>query len=128
MRRSAAGYGGAGSILLHGLPWNIKIEKLPDGPFQRKLGGRRPVNRPTIVDCGLSRELEIYSECVARCDGSVFQQRGPKVDVRDPSHSELVKEGWRTIASAKSRGSCKVIPGDTEISPQGYCAAWAKKA
>ena len=31
-------------------------------------------------------------------------------------------------ASAKSLGSCKVIPGDTEISPQGYCAAWAKKA
>jgi len=24
--------------------------------------------------------------------------------------------------------SCKVIPGDTEISPQGYCAVWAKKA
>jgi hypothetical protein len=24
-------------------------------------------------------------------------------------------------------GSCKVIPGDTEISPQGYCAVWAKK-
>ncbi len=31
-------------------------------------------------------------------------------------------------ASAKGPGSCKVIPGDTEISPQGYCAAWAKKA
>ena len=24
--------------------------------------------------------------------------------------------------------SCKLIPGDTEISPQGYCAVWAKKA
>ena len=24
--------------------------------------------------------------------------------------------------------SCKAIPGDTEISPQGYCAVWAKKA
>ena len=31
-------------------------------------------------------------------------------------------------ASAKALGSCKVIPGDTEISPQGYCTAWAKKA
>jgi High potential iron-sulfur protein len=30
-------------------------------------------------------------------------------------------------ASAKGLGGCKVIPGDTEISPQGYCAAWAKK-
>ncbi len=25
-------------------------------------------------------------------------------------------------------GSCKVIPGDTEISAQGYCTVWAKKA
>ena len=24
--------------------------------------------------------------------------------------------------------SCKVMPDDTEISPQGYCAVWAKKA
>jgi High potential iron-sulfur protein len=30
--------------------------------------------------------------------------------------------------SANVSGGCKVIPGDTEISPQGYCAAWAKKA
>ncbi len=30
-------------------------------------------------------------------------------------------------ASAKEPGGCKVIPNDTEISPQGYCVAWAKK-
>jgi High potential iron-sulfur protein len=30
--------------------------------------------------------------------------------------------------SAKDLGGCKIIPGDTEISPQGYCLAWAKKA
>lgn len=30
--------------------------------------------------------------------------------------------------SAKAMGGCKVIPGDTEISPTGYCTAWAKKA
>jgi High potential iron-sulfur protein len=30
-------------------------------------------------------------------------------------------------SSAKALGGCKVIPGDTEISPQGYCTAWAKK-
>lgn len=23
--------------------------------------------------------------------------------------------------------SCKIIPGDTEISPKGYCVGWAKK-
>ena len=25
-------------------------------------------------------------------------------------------------------GGCKIIPGDTEISSQGYCIAWTKKA
>lgn len=25
-------------------------------------------------------------------------------------------------------GSCKAIPGDTEISSQGYCSVWVKKA
>ena len=24
-------------------------------------------------------------------------------------------------------GGCKLYPGDTEISPRGYCVAWAKK-
>ena len=31
-------------------------------------------------------------------------------------------------ASANALGSCKIIFGDTEISPQAYCIAWAKKA
>jgi hypothetical protein len=30
-------------------------------------------------------------------------------------------------ASAKASGGCKIMPGDTEISPTGYCTAWAKK-
>jgi hypothetical protein len=29
--------------------------------------------------------------------------------------------------SAKDLGGCKILPGDTEISPQGYCIGWAKK-
>jgi hypothetical protein len=28
----------------------------------------------------------------------------------------------------KGPGECKLIAGDTEISPQGYCTAWMKKA
>ena len=28
----------------------------------------------------------------------------------------------------KDRGGCKVIADDTEISPDGYCIAWAKKS
>ena len=25
----------------------------------------------------------------------------------------------------KDLGGCKIFPGDTEVSPQGYCAGWA---
>jgi hypothetical protein len=28
----------------------------------------------------------------------------------------------------KDLGGCKIMPKDTEISPNGYCIAWAKKA
>ena len=28
---------------------------------------------------------------------------------------------------AKGPGECKILAGDTEISPQGYCTAWLKK-
>ena len=31
-------------------------------------------------------------------------------------------------ANATALGRCKNFPGDTEIAPQGYCMAWAKKA
>lgn len=27
----------------------------------------------------------------------------------------------------KDLGGCKIFPGDTEISPNGYCVAWAAK-
>ncbi|HEX8964308.1 MAG TPA: high-potential iron-sulfur protein [Rhodocyclaceae bacterium] len=27
----------------------------------------------------------------------------------------------------KDLGGCKLMPGDTEISPKGYCVAWTKK-
>lgn len=27
----------------------------------------------------------------------------------------------------KGLGGCKIFPGDTEISPQGYCVAWVAK-
>ena len=29
--------------------------------------------------------------------------------------------------TASDLGGCKVFAGDTEISPNGYCTAWAKK-
>ena len=29
--------------------------------------------------------------------------------------------------TAKDLGGCKIFPGDTEVSPNGWCSAWAKK-
>lgn len=29
--------------------------------------------------------------------------------------------------TAQDRGGCKLMPGDTEISPRGYCTGWTKK-
>jgi hypothetical protein len=29
--------------------------------------------------------------------------------------------------TAKDLGGCKIFPGDTEISPNGYCVAWVAK-
>ncbi|HTH77897.1 MAG TPA: high-potential iron-sulfur protein [Ramlibacter sp.] len=29
--------------------------------------------------------------------------------------------------SASGPGGCKLMPGDTEISPRGYCTAWTAK-
>jgi hypothetical protein len=26
--------------------------------------------------------------------------------------------------NATAKGGCKVIPGDTQIAPQGWCSAW----
>lgn len=35
---------------------------------------------------------------------------------------------WVPGKTPKDKGGCKVIPGDTEISPEGWCAAFAPKA
>jgi hypothetical protein len=29
--------------------------------------------------------------------------------------------------SATDMGGCKIFPGDTEVSPKGFCVAWVKK-
>jgi hypothetical protein len=35
---------------------------------------------------------------------------------------------WVPGTNATAKGGCKVIPGDKEISPQGWCTAWAAAA
>jgi len=31
---------------------------------------------------------------------------------------------WVPGATPTARGGCKIIPGDAQISPQGWCTAW----
>ncbi|MBL8382195.1 MAG: high-potential iron-sulfur protein [Burkholderiales bacterium] len=33
---------------------------------------------------------------------------------------------WVPGKTPKDRGGCKILPGDTEISPSGYCVAWVE--
>lgn len=54
---------------------------------------------------------------------SLKYQPKPEGDKSCASCAQFVPAG-----AAKDPGSCKIIPGDTEISPQGYCIAWTKKA
>lgn len=35
---------------------------------------------------------------------------------------------WVPGANATAKGGCKVIPGDKEIAPQGWCTAWVATA
>lgn len=40
-------------------------------------------------------------------------------------------EGDKSCANCSqfvAPNACKIFPGDTEVSPKGYCVAWAKKA
>ena len=43
---------------------------------------------------------------------------------------QTTPEGDKSCATCMqfvAPGSCKLIAGDTEISPQGYCSVWTKK-
>lgn len=33
---------------------------------------------------------------------------------------------WVAGKTPKDKGGCKIIPGDTEISPTGWCSGWVK--
>lgn len=34
---------------------------------------------------------------------------------------------WKAGADAAAKGGCAIMPGDTEISPSGWCSAYVKK-
>lgn len=34
---------------------------------------------------------------------------------------------WKAGADAAAQGGCAILPGDTEVSPSGWCSAFVKK-
>ena len=83
-----------------------------------KIGGAALVMIPVMIVSGRA-----YATTNADLRAALKYQGKPEGDKSCANCMQFVPG-----ASAKGLGGCKVIPGDTEISPQGYCAAWAKKA
>jgi hypothetical protein len=55
---------------------------------------------------------------------------GTNAALRTALKYQDIPEGDKSCANCMqfvAPGSCKVMPGDSEISPQGYCAVWLKK-
>lgn len=54
--------------------------------------------------------------------GSTKYKDSPEGDKRCADCAQFVPG-----KSATDLGGCKIYPGDTEVSPNGFCIAWAKK-
>lgn len=94
----------------------MKENRTPRRKFL-KIGGAAIAMLPVIV---VSRRADAATNASLRT--SLKYQGKPEGDKSCANCMQFVPG-----ASAKDLGSCKIIPGDTEISPQGYCLAWAKK-
>ena len=74
--------------------------------------------------------LAVSAATVASADAAIntalrtsLQYRGePEGEMRCANCMQFIPG-----TSAQELGACKIMAGDTEISPQGYCLAWVKK-
>ena len=101
-------------------PWEertIKDDQTPRRQFL-KIGGAALALIPVMVVSGRTA-----AATNAAMRASLKYQAKPEGDKSCANCMQFVPG-----ATAKALGGCKVLPGDTEISPQGYCVAWVKKA
>jgi hypothetical protein len=63
-----------------------------------------------------------FSATNAAMRGALKYQNAPNGDKSCSRCAQYVPS-----ATATSLGGCKLMPGDTEISPNGYCTAWTAK-
>ena len=95
----------------------MKENKMPRRQFL-KIGGVALAMIPVLV---VSGRADAATNAALRT--SLKYQGKPEGDKSCANCMQFVPG-----ASAKDLGGCKIMPGDTEISPQGYCIAWTKKA
>jgi High potential iron-sulfur protein len=95
----------------------MKEKRMPRRQFL-KIGGAALAMIPVMV---ISGRADAATNAALRT--SLKYQGKPEGDKTCANCTQFVPG-----ASAKDLGGCKIIPGDTEISPQGYCIAWTKKA
>lgn len=68
---------------------------------------------------GLLGARSAQAQTNAALRGALKYQDQPKGDQRCNNCMHFVPG-----ANATAKGGCKVIPGDTQIAPQGWCSAW----
>lgn len=95
----------------------MKENKMPRRQFL-KMGGAAVAMIPVMVISGRAN-----AATNAALRASLKYQGKPEGDKTCANCMQFVPG-----ASAKDLGGCKILPGDTEISPQGYCIAWTKSA
>jgi hypothetical protein len=82
-----------------------------------KIGGATLIVTPLVVASG--RAGAATNAAMRR---SLKYQGSPKGDKSCSNCLQFVAG-----PSPTAPGGCKIMAGDSEISPQGYCAGWAKK-
>jgi hypothetical protein len=95
----------------------MKEEKMPRRQFL-KIGSVALATIPVLVVSG-----QAGASTNAALRAALKYQGKPEGDKRCSNCLQFVPG-----PNAKALGTCKAIQGDTEISPQGYCTAWVKKA
>ncbi len=95
----------------------MKVDKTPRRRFLKVVGAALV----TIPVIGKSGWADAATNATMRT--ALKYQNKPQGDKNCANCMQFVPG-----ASAKDLGTCKIIPGDTEISPQGYCSSWVKKA
>lgn len=85
-----------------------------------------PSRRKMLKVAGMALAMVPIVAVAARNEGmrSSMKYKDSPEDDKRCANCNLFAPG----KTADGPGGCTIFPGDTEVSPNGYCVAWAKKA